>query len=147
MSIGQEVLQLDERSEKDHFPVLLFDGVCNMCNASVQWILQRDHRGIFRFAALQSEAGQQLLLRHKLDSKRFDTVVLVLGERIFLRSDAPLEIVRQIGGWWGLLYFFKIVPRPLRDALYNFVARNRYRWFGRREACMLPRPEWATRFL
>ena len=128
-------------------PLLLFDGVCNLCNASVQWILKRDHRGEFRFTALQSELGQQLLLRHGLASEHFDTVVLVVGEHIFLRSDAPLEIVRRLGGFWRLLYVFKILPRPLRDALYNFVARNRYRWFGRMEACMLPRPEWKERFL
>lgn len=128
-------------------PLLLFDGVCNLCNASVQWILKRDHRGEFRFTALQSELGQQLLLRHGLASAHFDTVVLVVGEQIFLRSDAPLEIVRRLGGFWRMFYVFKILPRPLRDALYNFVARNRYRWFGRREACMLPRPEWKERFL
>ncbi len=128
-------------------PILLFDGVCNLCNASVQWMLKHDRRGQFRFAALQSEIGQQLLLRHGLACEHFDTVVLAVGERIFVRSDAPLEILRRLGGFWRLLYFFKIVPRPLRDALYNFVARNRYRWFGRREECMLPRPEWTGRFL
>ena len=128
-------------------PILLFDGVCNLCNASVQWILKRDRQAQFRFAALQSEIGQQILQRHGLVSENFDTVVLAVGEQIFLRSDAPLEIVRNLGGFWRLLYFFKIVPRPLRDAMYNFVARNRYRWFGRREACMLPKPEWKERFL
>jgi predicted DCC family thiol-disulfide oxidoreductase YuxK len=128
-------------------PILLFDGVCNLCNASVQWVLLRDKKAQFRFAALQSEIGQQLLQRHGLASEHFDTVVLAVGETIFLRSDAPLEIVRRLGGAWQLLYGFKIVPRPLRDALYNFVARNRYRWFGRQETCMLPRPEWKARFL
>jgi len=128
-------------------PILLFDGVCNLCNASVQWVLKHDRRGEFRFSALQSELGQQLLLQHGLASEHFDTVVLVVGEQIFLRSDAPLEIVRRLGGLWRLLYFFKILPRPLRDAVYNFVARNRYRWFGRREECMLPKPEWKERFL
>ncbi|MDO8366298.1 MAG: thiol-disulfide oxidoreductase DCC family protein [Saprospiraceae bacterium] len=128
-------------------PTLLFDGVCNLCNASVQWILKRDPRGKFRFAALQSEVGQQLLKQHGLESGHFDTVVLAVGDRIFMRSDAPLEIVRRLGGLWTLLYFFKILPRPLRDAVYNFIARNRFRWFGRREECMLPRPEWKERFL
>lgn len=121
--------------------------MCNLCNASVQWILKRDRQEQFRFAALQSAVGQQLLQRHGLASENFDTVVLVQGERIFLRSDAALQIVRHIGGLWAFFYVFKIVPRPLRDAVYNFVARNRYRWFGRREACMLPRPEWEGRFL
>ena len=118
-----------------------------MCNASVQWILQRDTRGTFRFAALQSEAGQALLRRFKLDQDHFDSVVLVQGDRIFLRSDAPLEIARRLGGLWKLAYGFKIIPRFLRDGVYNWIARNRYRWFGRREACMLPRAEWKGRFL
>ncbi len=128
-------------------PVLLFDGVCNLCNASVQWILTHDRRGVFRFAALQSENGQALLRQFGLDQEKFDSVVLVHNDRIFLRSDAPLEFVRHLGGAWPRLYGFKIIPRFLRDAIYNWIARNRYRWFGRREACMLPRPEWKARFL
>jgi len=130
-----------------HYPILLFDGVCNLCNASVQWVLKRDRRGLFRFAALQSDVGQQLLQQHGLDSKNFDTVVLVESERVFLRSDAPLEIVRRLGGAWRLLYALKLIPRPLRDSVYNFVARNRYRWFGRQEVCMIPKPAWKERFL
>ncbi|MCW5924659.1 MAG: thiol-disulfide oxidoreductase DCC family protein [Saprospiraceae bacterium] len=128
-------------------PILLFDGVCNLCNASVQWVLLRDHKAVFKFAALQSETGQALLRRFGLSDKNFDTVVLVDGERIFTRSDAPLEIVRRLGGVWALLFAFKIVPRPIRNAVYDWVARNRYRWFGRREECMLPRPEWKDRFV
>ncbi|MBX2893353.1 MAG: thiol-disulfide oxidoreductase DCC family protein [Saprospiraceae bacterium] len=128
-------------------PILLFDGVCNLCNASVQWVLLRDHKAVFKFAALQSETGQALLRRFGLSDKNFDTVVLVDGERIFTRSDAPLEIVRRLGGVWALLFVFKIVPRPIRNAVYDWVARNRYRWFGRREECMLPRPEWKDRFV
>lgn len=128
-------------------PVLLFDGVCNLCNASVQWILTHDARGTFRFAALQSDAGQSLLRRFGLDQVRFDSVILVEGDRIFMRSDAPLEIARRLGGLWTLAYGLKVIPRFLRDGVYNWIARNRYRWFGRREACMLPRPEWKERFL
>lgn len=128
-------------------PVLLFDGVCNLCNASVQWVLLRDKKAVFRFAALQSETGQKLLMQHGLDAKNFDTVVLVDDQNIYLRSDVPLEIVRRLGGWWQLLYAFKIIPRFIRDALYSWIARNRYRWWGRREACMLPRAEWKERFL
>lgn len=129
-------------------PVLLFDGVCNLCNAAVQWVLLRDRRAIFRFAALQSETGQRLLREANLPSGQLDTVVLADADgRIFTRSDAALEIVRRLGGGWRLLYGFKIVPRFLRDAVYNWVARNRFRWFGRREECLLPRPEWRARFV
>lgn len=127
--------------------MLLFDGVCNLCNASVQWVLLRDPRGIFRFAALQSEAGQALLQQHGLNTVNFDTVVLVNQSGVLLRSDVPLEIVRQLGGFWQLLYVFKLVPRALRDVIYGWVARNRYRWWGKQESCMLPRAEWKGRFL
>lgn len=131
-----------------HHPVLLFDGVCNLCNAAVQWVLKRDRRAVFRFAALQSETGQRLLREANLPPAQLDTVVLADADgRIFTRSDAALEIVRRLGGGWRLLYGFKIVPRFLRDAMYNWVARNRFRWFGRREECLLPRPEWRARFV
>ena len=137
----------EPKSDTTVQPILLFDGVCNLCNASVQWVLLRDRKAVFRFAALQSDLGQKLLLQHGLSAENLDTVVLVIGEQIFLRSDAPLEIVRRLGGLWPLLYGFKILPKALRDAMYNFVAKNRYRWFGRQESCMLPRPEWKGRFL
>lgn len=137
----------EPKSDTTEQPILLFDGVCNLCNASVQWVLLRDRKARFRFAALQSDLGQKLLLQHGLSAENLDTVVLVIGEQIFLRSDAPLEIVRRLGGLWPLLYGFKILPKALRDAMYNFVAKNRYRWFGRQESCMLPRPEWKGRFL
>lgn len=128
-------------------PVLLFDGVCNLCNGAVQWVLLRDRRGIFRFAALQSETGQVMLQRLGFSAEAFNTVVLVDGDRVYTRSDAALEVVRRVGGLWPVLYVFKIVPRPIRDAVYNWVASNRYRWFGRQEQCMLPRAEWKSRFV
>ena len=128
-------------------PILLFDGVCNLCNASVQWVIRRDPQGIFRFAPLQSETGQSLLRRSGLSSEHFDTVVLVDGDRIFPRSDAALEIARRIGGVWSLLAVFRRVPRPVRNAVYDWIARHRYRWFGKTEACMIPRPEWKKRFV
>lgn len=127
--------------------MLLFDGVCNLCNASVQWILKRDRKGIFKFAALQSDTGQMLLRQFGFSEKNFETVVLVTDGRIFTRSDAALEIVQRIGGVWSLLAVFKIIPRSIRDTIYDWVARNRYRWFGKKEECMLPRPEWGERFV
>lgn len=137
---------MQQQSGTSH-PVLLFDGVCNLCNGAVQWILLRDRKGVFHFSALQSDTGQALLQQSGFSAKDFDTIVLVDDQRVFTRSDAALEIARRLGGAWSLLYAFKIVPRPLRDAVYNWVARNRYRWFGRREECMLPRPEWKQRFV
>lgn len=130
-----------------HFPVLLFDGVCNLCNTSVQWVLLRDNAGIFRFAALQSETGQALLARVGLVHESFDSVVLVDGNRVFTRSDAALEVLRRLGWPWAAFVVLRWVPRGLRNTVYDWVARNRYRWFGRQEACFLPRPEWKQRFL
>ena len=128
-------------------PVLLFDGVCNLCSASVQWVLLRDKAGVFRFAALQSETGRELLQRFGLDTAAFDTVVLVDGNRVFTRSDAALEVLRRLGSAWAWLSIFRWAPRPIRDAVYNLVARNRYRWFGEKQECWLPRTEWKERFL
>lgn len=128
-------------------PVLLFDGVCNFCNASVQWVLQHDRQGVFHFASLQSEAGRALLKKHDLDPQHFDSVVVVDGPRCLLRSDAAFEILRRIGGPWRALTVLQLLPRSLRDAVYDWIARNRYRWWGKREACMIPRPEWKERFL
>jgi predicted DCC family thiol-disulfide oxidoreductase YuxK len=127
--------------------VLLFDGVCNLCNASVQWVLQRDRKGIFQFAALQSETGQQLLQQFGFDPSTFNTVVLVDGDRIYTRSDAALEVAVRLGWPWRLMGVFFMVPRFLRNGVYNWIARNRYRWFGQSDACMLPRPEWKSRFI
>lgn len=131
----------------DNHPVLLFDGVCNLCNASVQWVLLHDKKGVFKFAALQSETGQALLRQHGLDGQNFNTVVLVDQNRALLKSDVPLEITHKLGGFWQLFSVFKIIPKSIRDLVYDWVARNRYKWWGRRESCMLPRPEWKGRFV
>lgn len=128
-------------------PVLLFDGVCNLCNASVRFLVERDPAARLRFAALQSPVGQALLERFGLEREDFDTMVLVEGDRCATRSDAALRVVRYLSGAWPLLRVLRVVPRPLRDAVYGFVVRNRYRWFGRRDDCMVPTPELRARFL
>ncbi|MBB6097698.1 putative DCC family thiol-disulfide oxidoreductase YuxK [Deinobacterium chartae] len=126
--------------------VILFDGVCNLCNGAVQFILLRDPQARFRFASLQSETGQRLRAAGQVPEDT-DSFVLLEGGRTYLRSDAALCIARGLGGPWRLLYVLILLPRPLRDAVYCLIARNRYRIFGRREACLLPRPEWRSRFL
>ncbi len=128
-------------------PILLFDGVCNLCHASVQWVIRHDRAGVFRFASLQSEAGQGLLAEHGLATEKFDSVVLLADGQVFQRSDAALETARRLGGGWKWLAVFRFVPRLLRDWVYDFVARNRYRWFGRQTECWLPTPELRARFL
>lgn len=128
-------------------PVVLFDGVCNLCNTTVRFLLRRDRRRVFRFAPLQSTAGRELLERHGLDPEAFDSVVLLEGGRPFLKSDAALRMVAHLPGLWPWLGGLRVVPRPLRDRLYDLVARHRYRWFGRQEVCALPDPEERDRFL
>ena len=128
-------------------PVILFDGVCNLCAWSVQFIIRRDPCGQFRFAALQSPVGQRLLAERGADARGLDSVVLIEGARWYARSDAALRIARRLSGAWPLLALLRVLPRPLRDWAYDFVARNRYRWFGRQDACMLPTPTLRARFL
>ena len=127
--------------------LVLFDGVCNVCNASVQFILRHDQREVFSFAPIQSELGQKIFRAHGLDPADAQTFMVVTGGRVWLRSDAALEIARQFGGGWRLFGVFRIIPRAVRDWLYSLLARNRYRLFGRREACMIPTPEVRKRFL
>lgn len=131
----------------DDRAVVLFDGVCNLCNGSVQFILKRDPHGRFRFASLQSDAGRGLLHAHGLPADALESVVLVEDGRAWTRSDAALRIARGLSGGWRAAGVLRVVPRPLRDAVYGLVARNRYRWFGKRESCMIPTPEWRARFL
>jgi predicted DCC family thiol-disulfide oxidoreductase YuxK len=127
--------------------VILFDGVCNLCNSSVQFIIRHDPDGRFKFAALQSAAGQSLLRDHHLDPSDFTSIVLLLNGGIYQKSRAALEITRRLPGLWPLLYFFIIVPPIIRDRIYDWIAANRYKWFGRTEECMVPTPELRSRFL
>jgi len=134
-------------SENARHPIVLFDGVCNLCSGSVQFVLKRDLEGRFRFASLQSEAGRSLMLEHGLDPDALSSVVLVEDGRAYQESSAALRIARHLPGAWKLLRVFAVVPRPLRDAVYRLIARHRYRWFGKTEACWLPTPELRARFL
>ncbi|QIL75533.1 thiol-disulfide oxidoreductase DCC family protein [Hymenobacter sp. HDW8] len=133
---------------KDQPAVILFDGVCNLCNGFVQFVINHDSGGHFRFTSLQSEAGQKLLTQHGTAvTPTPETVVLIEQGQVFTHSTAVLRILRGLGGAWQLLYVGILLPRALRDALYRFVARHRYQWFGQQESCMLPTPELAQRFL
>jgi predicted DCC family thiol-disulfide oxidoreductase YuxK len=134
-------------------PVVLFDGVCNLCNSSVLFIIKRDRRGRFRFAALQSDAGASLLASSAPAGPAGpalplpDSIVLVEDGCVLTQSTAALRIARRLRFPWPLLYALAIVPRPIRDLIYAWIARNRYRWFGRRDRCMVPTPELRARFL
>jgi len=128
-------------------PILLFDGVCNLCNGAVQFVIKHDSKNTLRFAALQSETGQQILKHFDLPKEDIFSVILVENEKVYLRSSAALRMYKNMGGLWNLIYFFIVVPRPIRDAVYNFIAKNRYKWFGEKESCMIPTPELKSRFL
>jgi predicted DCC family thiol-disulfide oxidoreductase YuxK len=126
---------------------ILFDGVCNLCNGFVRFVIQRDPDAHFRFAALSSDAAAKLLADSGVDGVVPDSVVLIQDGRVYFRSDVPLRIARGLTLPWTLLSVFRVVPRFLRDRLYDFIAARRYRWFGRRDICMVPTPEMKKRFL
>jgi predicted DCC family thiol-disulfide oxidoreductase YuxK len=130
-------------------PVVLFDGVCNLCNGAVQFIIDRDPQSQFRFASLQSETGHTLLASHhyRLPEGDPETLVLVEGGVVYERSTAALKIARRLRGGWKLFAALLVLPRGLRDVGYNFIARHRYGWFGKTESCRLPTPELRARFL
>ena len=136
-----------ERGTSHAGPVLLFDGVCNLCDASVRWLIRHDRRREFRFAPLQSRAGAALLRDARATGRGLDSVVLVEGHRVWTRSDAALEVLRRLGPPWSVVGVARLLPNRLRDALYDALARRRYAWFGRRDTCALPTPELAERFL
>ncbi len=134
-------------SNSSKHPVLLFDGVCNLCNGYVQWLIKRDPKGVFRYAALQSEQGQVLLKQYNLPTDEISTVVMITDNKAYTHSDVGIEIMRMLGGWYYPFYVFKLVPKFIRNPIYNWIARNRYNWFGQQESCMIPTPELKERFL
>ena len=128
-------------------PLILFDGVCNLCNRSVQYVIQHDPEGIFNFASLQGETGQQLLKKYNLPVNDFNSFVLVENEKVFINSTGALKVAKRLNGMVRLLYGFIIIPPFIRNAVYNLIARNRYKWFGKKDSCMVPSPALKTRFL
>ncbi|WP_347550143.1 thiol-disulfide oxidoreductase DCC family protein [Pseudalkalibacillus hwajinpoensis] len=127
--------------------VILFDGVCNLCNGVVKLMFKYDKKAVFSFAALESEVAKRLLNEVGMKNNVPDSVVVINGSNALVKSDAALYIVKRLGGFFQLLVVFKILPRQLRDKLYDAVAKRRYRWFGKQESCMMPTPEHRKRFL
>jgi predicted DCC family thiol-disulfide oxidoreductase YuxK len=127
--------------------VVLFDGVCTLCNGSVLFIIKRDNKAKFTFASLQSSFGQSQLKKFGLPVRELNTIFLIKDEKFFKKSDAALEIAKGMNGLWPVLYVFKIIPSFIRNFIYDWIAKNRYRWFGKQEACMIPTPELKARFL
>ncbi|RMB60514.1 thiol-disulfide oxidoreductase DCC family protein [Dokdonia sinensis] len=127
--------------------IILFDGVCNLCNSSITFVIKKDRKDLFRYAPLQSEAGQFLTQKHKIDPTETDSIILVEGERASIKSTAALRVARHLKGAYPLLFGFMIIPNFIRNWVYDYVAKNRYKWFGKKDACMIPTPELRSKFL
>ncbi len=126
--------------------LILFDGVCNFCDRSVQFVMKRDPEAKFTFASLQSGAGERVKEYYKIDPS-LDSMILVEDGTYYTKSTAALKICKNLKGLWKVFSVLLVIPKPIRDFFYNIVARNRYKWFGKRETCKLPSPEERSRFL
>lgn len=127
--------------------VILFDGVCNFCNAAVQLVIKRDKEKRYVFCSLQSERAKEFLAGYNTDSQSLLSFILVEEGKVYTKSTAALRVARHLSGLWSLLYPLIVLPKSLRDIPYTFIANNRYKWFGKREECMIPSEELRARFL
>ena len=128
--------------------IVLFDGVCNLCNSTIQRIIKRDPKGVFQFAPLQGIAGKKLIEERKIDTSKIDSILLIVpGEAYYVKSTAALKIGQQLKGYRTISKLLYLIPSSLRNIVYDFIARNRYKWYGKKEQCMIPTPELKARFL
>jgi predicted DCC family thiol-disulfide oxidoreductase YuxK len=127
--------------------VIFFDGICNLCNGAVQFTIKRDEKNIFKFAALQSDYAEEELKEFNIDHNQLGSFVLLEDGKVYQKSTAALRVAKKLNGFWPLLYAFMVVPRFIRDAVYDFIAKNRYKWFGKQESCWVPTPELKGKFL
>jgi len=131
-----------------HKKIILFDGLCNLCNASVQLIIKRDTKDVFRFVSLQSNLGQKLLQQLPISTQKIDSIILYEPNKVFYcKSKAIFEIVKNIGGIFYCLLIFKWLPIAITNTIYDYIAKNRYRWFGKKEQCLVPTKELQSKFL
>jgi len=138
---------LRNHSYSSSTPLILFDGVCNFCNSTVNFIIRRDKKKVFQFAHLQSEAAKSCLDNFKIIDKNIDSIVFIENDRAFVKSTAILRILKHLNQPYSWLYLFILIPPIIRNVVYNIIAKNRYRWFGRNESCILPTEEVKDRFL
>ena len=127
--------------------VILFDGVCNLCNGAVNWLIKRDKKNIFKFASLQSAYGKQVIEQNKLTNQYLNTIVLVENNKVYLRSIAVLRVLKHLGGVYKLAYIFIVLPVPVLNFFYNIVAKYRYRWFGKTDSCRVPDASLKEKFI
>jgi predicted DCC family thiol-disulfide oxidoreductase YuxK len=127
--------------------IILFDGICNFCNFWVDFIIKRDKDKIFKFASLQSDAGKRIAEKYLINKQDIESIILTKGEDYFIKSEAALEIVNELNSAWKIFYIFKVIPLPLRDFIYDLIAKNRYAIFGKKESCRVPATEEMSRFI
>lgn len=128
--------------------IILFDGVCNLCNSAVQFVIRHDKKDVFRFVALQSELGQNILKHIGIDPKYIDSVILYEpGVAYYYKSAAAIEIAKNLGGFWHLGTVFRVIPTGISNQVYDYIAKNRYKWYGKKDSCMVPSPELESKFL
>ena len=128
-------------------PIILFDGVCNFCNGAINFVLRQDKKDVFRFAPLQSKTGQELLQQYALAGEDLSSFVLIDRGKVYRKSQAALRVMRYLPWYWSEAQVLHFVPRAFRDAIYDWIARNRYQWFGKKESCMVPTADQRSRFL
>jgi predicted DCC family thiol-disulfide oxidoreductase YuxK len=139
---------MNKPGKENSAPIVLFDGVCNLCSSSVQFVIKRDSKNIFRFASLQSDIGRKLLAKYHLPTTtELNSFVLVQNEKVYTKSTGALMVAKQLGGAIKLLYGFIVLPAFIRDVVYTLVSNNRYKWFGKKEECWIPSPELKSKFL
>ncbi|MFL9844434.1 thiol-disulfide oxidoreductase DCC family protein [Flavobacterium rhizosphaerae] len=128
--------------------IILFDGVCNLCDSAVQFIIKHDKKDVFRFVALQSELGQEIVSYISIDTSKTDSIILYIpGKSYYYKAEAALNISKDLSGGYNLLSLLKFIPNVISNSVYDYVARNRYKWYGKKEACMIPTPELKAKFL
>ena len=132
---------------KRDFDIIYFDGVCNLCNASVDFIIKHDKKRRYRYASLQSQHGHAILNRMNINPDDYDSFILDTGNRVLTKSSAALKVIASFGNLYSVINFLFIVPKPIRDLIYSWIAKNRYKWFGKKETCRLPSPEEKALFL
>jgi predicted DCC family thiol-disulfide oxidoreductase YuxK len=132
---------------QDEYDIVLFDGVCNLCNSAIDFIVRKDENNHFKVGALQDEKVQKLLEDYQIDKNYLDSIVLIRGDQVFYKSKAALEIAKKLPGFWSALYIFRFLPQKFTDFFYDVIANNRYKWYGKKETCRLPTPEERVKFL
>ena len=127
--------------------IILFDGVCNLCNGAVNFVIKRDTGNVFKFTPLQEKQGVLLLKTHAVDTQKLDSIVLIENEKVYVKSSAALRIAKKMSNLWPLFFVLLIIPSFIRDGVYDFIAKNRYKWFGKKEQCMIPTQGLREKFL